>query len=161
MKTKTTRTPEQNKQSVIDYLTKCSRHTFVKGMEEWKKVNVLKEELKDFVKIFIKDDGFEIYEFGKVRKITNEDIDKMVEIYKSNSKNQIKMSIFFYHLLSIRPYSITKLFAIRNTKYTDSRIQNILAQNKTRLDRKDEKNIKITEVKPKESFFSRIFNWLN
>lgn len=159
MKTKTIRTPEQNKQSVIDYLTKCSKHTFVRGMDEWRKINVLKEELKDFVKIFIKDDGFEIYEFGKVRKITNEDIDKMVEIFKSNSKNQVKMSIFVYHLFSIRPYSNTKLFAIRNTKYTDSKIKSI-------LNIKHEKNTKvITEenpiTKPKESFFSKIFNWIN
>ncbi len=113
------KTKEQNKQEVINYLTKCSNHIFVKGMDEWKRVGVFKGELtKDFVKVFLTDNGFSIYEFGKIRNITMSDIDTMAESYKSNSKNQTKMSIFY------NPFSgKNQLLAIKNTKYIESQIQ--------------------------------------
>lgn len=141
------KTKEQNKQEVINYLTKCSKHTFVKGIEEWRRVGVSKGELtKEFVKIFVTDDGFSIYEFGKTRKITMLDIDKMVESYKSNSKNQTKMSIFY------NPFSgKNQLLAIKNTRYTESQIQNLLTPKKD-----VEESTKLNENK---GFLSRLFKF--
>jgi hypothetical protein len=142
------KTTEQLKKEFINYLTKCSNHTFVKGIEEWKRVNVSKGELKDFTKVFITDDGFEIYEHGKIRKLTSESIDKMIEDYKSNAKNQIKMSIFLNY------YSGNKqLRSIRNNRHIESQIQMIL--NKKETSPKDSKaDIPIE----KNGFWSKLFN---
>ena len=139
------KTKEQIKNEVVSYLTNCSQHIFVKGIEEWNRVNISNGELKDFAKIFLVENGFEIYEFGKIRKMSMEDIDKMVEIYKSNSKNNIKMSIFTY------PYSGNKqLRAIRSNRYIKSQIEKILSG-----DLVDSKE-KMVE---KKSFLSRILKF--
>lgn len=140
------KTTEQLRKEFINYLTKCTNHTFVKGIDEWRRVSINRGELKNFVKIFQKEDGFEIYEFGKVRKITYDIIDKMIQDYIGNAKNQIKMSIFSSF------YSERKLRSIRNTKYIESQIQSILSK-----EGKSDPKILTPKPKKEQRFWSKIF----
>jgi hypothetical protein len=134
------KTKEQNKQEVVNYLTKCSQHIFVKGWEEWRQIFLKQKEITEFVKILVKEDGFEIYSFGKIRKLTNKDIDDLVENFKSNAKNQIKMTTFVNQYVNG-----PRLCAVKSNRYVKEQVDKILNQRE--------------DPSKKESTISKIFKF--
>lgn len=81
------KTEQQNRQDVINYLEKTSKHLFTR-----QKDGVVSYEPKDFFRIIKNDDEtFSILKNGRTTKF---DFDNTVQYYKENSKDVIKDRLF-------------------------------------------------------------------
>ena len=108
------KTQEQIKQQVIDYLTKTSKHTFVKQ-------NKNTEELSYF-KVIKDDEAFKVLEDGKVKSLETGffSIDNYVKIYGENAKNVFKNQLFLNK----------KMKSVKNNKFVKSEIDLIISGGK-------------------------------
>lgn len=96
------KTKEQNKQEVLDYLKKTSRHVF-------EKENASGE--KTYLKVFFDGDDVKLLEDGKIKTLN---VDGYVA-FSSNAKCVIK------HVLFLNK----KIKAVRQTRYVKDQIQDM------------------------------------
>ena len=114
------KTVEQNKQEVINYLTKTSIHTFLKPKAtfKWGDMNnpsyyEYDYENGTYFKVF--NDG-EKWFYIEDDKIKNLDIEHYLKYYGSNAKCVISNSLFLNK----------KMQSVRNNKFVQSKIEEVL-----------------------------------
>ena len=114
------KTKEQNKQEVINYLTKTSIHTFLKPKAtfKWGDMNnpgyyEYDYENGTYFKVFNEGEKWFYIEDGKIKNL---DIDHYLKQYDSNAKCVISNSLFLNK----------KMKSVRNNKFVQSKIEEVL-----------------------------------
>lgn len=97
------KTIDKNRQKVLDYLDKTSKHTFVRK----------DREDEGYFKVIKDGDKFKVLRRGKVFPL---DIDYYINYYGRNAKNVIKHRLFLNE----------NMYSIKNTKYVKANLAEIL-----------------------------------
>lgn len=114
------KTTDQNRKEVINYLTKTSKHVFIKPKATFKWGDANKPgyyeydyENSTYFKVFSEDEKWFYIEDGKVKDL---DIEHYIKYYDSNAMCVISHKLFLDK----------KMKSIRNTKFVKSQIDQIL-----------------------------------
>jgi len=114
------KTVEQNKQEVINYLTKTSIHTFLKPKATFKWGDMNKPgyyeydyENSTYFKVFNEGEKWFYIEDDKIKNL---DIDHYIKYYGNNSKCVISHKLFLGKNMK----------SVRNNKYVQSKIEEVL-----------------------------------
>ena len=114
------KTVEQNKQEVINYLTKTSIHTFLKPKATFKWGDMNKPghyeydyEDSTYFKVFNEGEKWFYIEDGKIKNL---DIEHYLKYYDSNAKCVISNFLFLNK----------KMKSVRNNKFIQSKINDVL-----------------------------------
>ncbi len=113
------KTKEQNKQEVINYLTKTSIHTFLKPKANFKwfthKPGYYEYDYENgtYFKVLNEGEKWFYIEDGKIKNL---DIEHYLKYYGSNAKCVISNSLFLNK----------KMKSVRNNKFVQSKIEEVL-----------------------------------
>ena len=105
------------KTEIVSYLTKTSKHTFIKPKSKWitkdGKVQ-LEYDFNDFTyfKVFVDGENFTYLENSKIYKL---DIDYYIKYWSNNAKDVISKSLFWDK----------KMKSVRQNKFVNSEIEKL------------------------------------